>query len=352
MWLFQLIFILIVGVFKLLELIIKGIVSIFSNESTTSSSSSQSSSSAASDEDMISVIAKSMTIGAYCALGDGNLDSRELAKLRRWKKDFVSKMKDGIRSEIDRAMENEIDNSIAGVSEERLHKACSNIKDVGDPFKSMTMELSFEIVAADHKVMPSELACLHKIARLLDISSTKFKDLEDKYLRPIQLKAATSGNADASENELLLGIVPTWSKEQKLAQLTSEFAKYNARMQAIRSDEQRAQCRRMLEIIASMREEIITGRKPTTSQNKQPHSSPSPTSRSGPSIPPPIPSKDEVLLNIDPALSPQEKLSKLDEEEVKWKGRLSNKLSDTAQEKCEYAIQAIRRLRNFYKSQI
>ena len=293
-----------------------------------------------------------MTVGAYCALGDGNIDSRELSTLRRWKNEFVSKMKAGIQSKIDTAMENEIHKSITGVSEERLHTACSKLKGVGDPFKSMTMGLAFEIVAADHKVEPSELACLQKIARLLDIPSTKFKELEDKHLRPIQIKAATTGNTNASENEQLLGIDPSWTKDQKLAQLTSEFSKYNARMQAIRSDEQRAQCRRMLEIIANMREEIITGRKPTTPSKNPSTPFSSPTTSSGPSIPPPIPSKDEILLNIDPAPSPQTKLKKLDEEEAKWKARLTNKLPAAAQAKCEDALQAIRRLRNFYQSQI
>ena len=112
----------------------------------------------------------------------------------------------------------------------------------------MTMGLAFEIVAADRKVEPSEMASLHKVARLLAISEETFKRLEEKYLKPIQITAATSGHTNASEQERLLGIDPTWSKEQKLAQLTKEFAKYNARMQAVKDETQRAQYRRLLEL--------------------------------------------------------------------------------------------------------
>jgi len=311
--------------------------------------SSNGGSSGPSDDEMISAIATSMTVGAYCALGDGNLDNREIDTLRRWKNDFVSEIKVSVRSRIDTAMENEIRASLTGVSEQRLHTACSTLKEIGDPFKTMTMGLAFEIVAADQKIEPSEMACLHKIARLLDISDTKFKDLEEKHLRPIQLKEATSGQSNATANEQLLGINPSWTKEQKLAKLTSEFSKYNARMQTVRNDEQRAQCRRMLEIIAAMREELTTGRKPSAT-NQAPSASPS--NASGPVIPAPVASKDEKLVGISPTSSPREKLLKLDEEQNRWETRMKNNLTPTAFAKCEEALQAIRRLRNLYTTQI
>jgi len=311
--------------------------------------SSNGGSSGPSDDEMISAIATSMTVGAYCALGDGNLDNREIDTLRRWKNNFVSEIKVSVRSRIDTAMENEIRASLTGVSEQRLHTACSTLKEIGDPFKTMTMGLAFEIVAADQKIEPSEMACLHKIARLLDISDTKFKDLEEKHLRPIQLKEATSGQSNATSNEQLLGINPSWTKEQKLAKLTSEFSKYNARMQTIRNDEQRAQCRRMLEIIAAMREELTTGRKPSAI-NQTPSASPS--NASGPVIPAPVASKDEKLVGISPTSSPREKLLKLDEEQNRWETRMKNNLTPTALAKCEEALQAIRRLRNLYTTQI
>jgi len=350
MWIFELIFLVILGVFKLIGFIFDALASLFSDGGTSTNNSSHSRPNTNSTEnDIVDTIAGTMTVGAYCALGDGNLNNRELETLRRWKKEFVSKIGDGVQSRVSSAMELEINSSTTGVTEQRLHTACSRLKDLGEPFKTMTMGLAFEIVAADHKIEPAEMACLHKIARLLDISDTKFKDLEEKHLRPIQLKEATSGQSNANANEQLLGINPSWTKEEKLAKLTSEFSKYNARMQTIRNDEQRAQCRRMLEIIAAMREELTTGRKPSAI-NQAPLASPS--DASGPVIPAPAASKDEKLVGISPTSSPREKLLKLDEEQNRWETRMKNNLTPTALAKCEEALQAIRRLRNLYTTQI
>ena len=305
-------------------------------------------------QEMLEALASSMTVGVYCALGDGNLDNRELATLRRWKSDFVSKTPDAIGPHLDAAMEAEIQKSLRGVSEEHLHHACLSQRPLPDVFKDMTMGLAFEIVAADRKVEPSELATLHKVARLLAISDETFKRLEEKYLKPIQTAAATSGHTNASEQERLLGIDPTWSKEQKLAQLTKEFAKYNARMQSVKDEAQRAQCRRMLEIIAAIREEIITGRKPAPPPNRDtPPPLPRPASEGPrPVIPPAVGSKDEILIGVDLNRSPRQKLTFLAEEEARWQGRMSNHLPPAALAKCEAALLAIRRLRNVYQAQL
>jgi uncharacterized tellurite resistance protein B-like protein len=313
----------------------------------------------ATEHDMLSALASSMTVGVYCALGDGNLDNREIATLRRWKDEFVRKTPPEVSAKIAAAMETEIQRCLRGVSEDHLHRSCLSQRQLPDEFKTMTMGLAFEIVAADRKVEPSEMACLQKVARLLAISDETFGRLEEKYLKPIQLAAATSGPANASENERLLGIDPSWPKDRKLAQLTSEFAKYNARMQSVTDETRRAQCRRMLEIIGEMREELLTGRRPTP----QPSPAPKPTAHASPprtpttprpsaSIPPPVGSKDEILIGVDLSQPPRQRLTFLDAEEARWKGRLTNQLPPAALAKCEAALQAIRRLRNVYQAQL
>jgi uncharacterized tellurite resistance protein B-like protein len=313
----------------------------------------------AAENEMLNALASSMTIGVYCALGDGNLDNRELATLRRWKDEFVRKTPPEISSKIGASMEAEIQNSLRGVSEDHLHRACHSQQDLPDEYKTMTMGLAFEIVAADRKVESSEMACLQKVARLLSISDETFRRLEEKHLKPIQLTAATSGQANGSEQEKLLGIDPTWPKERKLAQLTSEFTKYNARMQTARDDNVRAQCRKMLEIIADLREELLTGRKPNRTPTEQPRTTsggsprPAPTTqRPATPIPGPVGSKDEILIGMDLNLPPRQKLAFLDGEEARWKGRMANHLPPAAMAKCETALQAIRRLRNVYQAQL
>lgn len=303
-------------------------------------------------EAMLEAVAATMTVGVYCALGDGNLDNRETATLRRWKDEFLKKVGDEGAVVIGRAMEAEIQRSLRGVSEERLHQACLKQHSLPIELRSMTMGLAFEIVAADKKIEPAELASLQKVARLLAIPVETFKRLEDKYLKPIQVEAATSGHIDAGDHERLVGIDPSWPKDRKLAQLTSEFAKYNARMQTARDDAMRAQCRKMLEIIADLREELLTGRKPIRTPAPQATATPRPAPRPSASIPPPIGSKDEILIGVDLSQPPRQRLTFLDAEEARWKGRMANQLPPAALAKCETALQAIRRLRNVYQDQL
>lgn len=303
-------------------------------------------------DEMLKAICSAMTVGVYCGLSDGNLDNREIASLRRWKDEFLKQVPDDAVRIIGPAMEAEIIRSMRGVSEDRLHQACQSQKILPVEMRTMTMGLAFEIVAADRKIEPAELACLQKIARLLQVPDETYKRLEEKHLKPIQLEAATSGPANASEHERLLGIDPSWPKDRKLAQLTSEFAKYNARMQSVRDETQRAQCRRMLEIIADFREELLTGRRPNRTPAPQATASPRPVPRPTAAIPPPIGSKDEILLGVDLSQPPRQRLTYLDAEEARWKGRMANQLPPAAQAKCETALQAIRRLRNVYQAQL
>ena len=309
--------------------------------------------------EMLEAISASMTIGVYCGLSDGNLDNRETATLRRWKDEFIKKVPSEATSIIGNAMETEIHRSMRGVSEDRLHQACQSQKSLPVELRTMTMGLAFEIVVADRKIEPAELACLQKVARLLAIPDESYRRLEEKHLKPIQLAAATSGSAIASEHEKLLGIDASWPKDRKLAQLTSEFAKYNARMQTARDDTQRAQCRRMLEIIADLREELITGRKPNRSPTPTPRPISQAVPRSTPStprptatFPAPVGSKDEILIGIDLNTPPRQRLTFLEAEEARWKGRMTNQLPPAALAKCETALQAIRRLRNVYQAQL
>ena len=131
-------------------------------------------------EEMLEAVAASMTVGVYCALGDGNLDNRETATLRRWKDEFLKKVGDEAAPMIGKAMEAEIQRSLRGVSEERLHQACLKQKSLPVELRSMTMGLAFEVVAADKKVEGSEIASLQKVARLLAIPEETYKRLEDR----------------------------------------------------------------------------------------------------------------------------------------------------------------------------
>ena len=82
-----------------------------------------------------------------------------------------------------------------------------------------------------------------------------------------------------------------------------------------------------------------------------PRSTPN-TPRPASSIPAPVGSKDEILIGVDLTQPPRQRLTFLEAEEARWKGRMTNHLPPAALAKCETALQAIRRLRNVYQAQL
>lgn len=290
--------------------------------------------------------AASMTVGMYCALVDGRVDRRERRSLQHWKQLFVEQAPTELRSRLASALELRMACSENGVTDSNLYAACHALCTLPAEFRLKVMTMAFEVVAADEAVLHSEVQSLRLVARQMLISDAKFKELEQKYLQHLrssepETQTTPLGNAQ----ERLFGINPAWPQELKLAQLTNEFAKLNSRMQSMRDEDQRTRYREMLKDIAQYRDELITGRKPAPPVTQT--SAPS----HNPQVPPPVASKEELLLGIDPSLGVAEKLARLDAEESRWRGRLANQLLPAAKAKCEEALQAIARLRDAYRNQ-
>jgi hypothetical protein len=189
------------------------------------------------------------------------------------------------------------------------------------------------------------MACLRKVADLLSISDETFRRLESQHLEPIRIKELTSSDNGGDNRWKALDIDPSWPKERKLAKLNDEFQKYNARMSNVSDHQKRMECKRMLEIIAELRDELQHGPKPKPVPKPAPR-----TTEPKPKGPPA--SRDEVLVGIDPCLSPSEKLKLLDKEEARWKARQELQIAPAAKAKCDAALTAIGRLRNLYRTQL
>lgn len=292
-------------------------------------------------------VSSGLTVGAYCALGDGHLDSRELRLIQELKESLLEAAPADVRAQLRPLMDQELETSLRGVSEDRLHQACRSHSHLPEQFKGMTMQLAFKVVAADSRVDDREMACLRKVAELLAISDDTFRRLEAQYLEPIRIKDLTSENADGDKRWWALGIDSAWPKERKLAKLNDEFQKYNARMSNLVDQTKRMECKRMLEIIAELRDELQNGPKP-----KPLPKSGSASRTADPAPKGPTASRDEALIGIDPSISPSEKLKLLDKEESRWKARQELQIAPAAKAKCTAALIAIGRLRNLYRSQL
>lgn len=298
-------------------------------------------------QEIAKAVSSGLTVGVFCALGDGHMDSRELKLIQELKESLLEAAPADARARLRPLMDQELETSLRGVSEDRLHQACRSHSHLPEHFKGMTMQLAFKVVAADGRVDDREMACLRKVAGLLAISDETFRRLESQHLEPIRIKDLTNDNADGDKRWKALGIVPTWPKDRKLAKLNDEFQKYNARMSNLSDQSKRMECKRMLEIIAELRDELQNGPKP------KPAPRPAPAPRnSDPTPKGPPASRDEVLVGIDPSLSPSAKLKLLEKEEARWKARQELQIAPAAKAKCDAALIAIGRLRNLYRTQL
>jgi uncharacterized tellurite resistance protein B-like protein len=300
-------------------------------------------------QEIAKAVSSGLTVGVYCALGDGHMDSRELKLIQELKDSLLEAAPADARAQLRPLMDQELETSLRGVSEDRLHQACRSHSHLPEHFKGMTMQLAFKVVAADGRVDDREMACLRRVAGLLAISDETFQRLESQHLEPIRIKDLTNDNADVDKRWKALGIDPTWSKDRKLAKLNDEFQKYNARMSSLSDQTKRMECKRMLEIIAELRDELQNGPKPKPKPVPKPTPAPR-TTEPKPNGPPA--SRDEVLVGIDPSLSPSEKLKLLDKEEARWKARQELQIAPAAKAKCDAALIAIGRLRNLYRTQL
>jgi uncharacterized tellurite resistance protein B-like protein len=300
-------------------------------------------------QEIAKAVSSGLTVGVFCALGDGHMDSRELKLIQELKESLLEAAPADARARLRPLMDQELETSLRGVSEDRLHQACRSHSHLPEHFKGMTMQLAFKVVAADGRVDDREMACLRKVAGLLAISDETFRKLESQHLEPIRIKDLTNDNADGDKRLKALGIDPTWPKDRKLAKLNDEFQKYNARMSNLSDQTKRMECKRMLEIIAELRDELQNGPKP----KPKPLPKPTPAPRINDSTPkgPPA-SRDEVLVGIDPSLSPSAKLKLLEKEEARWKARQELQIAPAAKAKCDAALIAIGRLRNLYRTQL
>ena len=300
-------------------------------------------------KELAETISAGLTVGVYCAQGDGHVDSRELKLIHELRDGLLGAAAVEARGMLGTLMEKELQISLRGVSEERLHHACRLHSNLPEHFKGMTMQLAFKVVAADGRVDDREMECLRRVSALLGISDETFKKLESQHLEPIRIKDLANDQTSGDGRWKAFGIDPSWPKDRKLTVLNQEFQKYNARMSNISDQARRMECKRMLEIIAELREELTTGRKPPPKTATTPPPLPKPST---PRPRGPTPTRDEELIGIDPSLSPREKLSSLEREEARWKARLGLQITPAAKAKCESALQTIRRLRNVYQAQL
>lgn len=194
--------------------------------------------------------ALSIKIGMAVAMADGSLDPTEGEVLKAWITKAISPYDDTKRDHLkviyNKAMKESYEAAQKGeLSLSDLTAQLNQIAETSSRYE--TIELCFDVMAADGIADPEELKTIKKIAEALELDFSEIEKLRDQKL--IGLDTAT----DQASVEDLLGIENDWSEDRIKKHLRTEFQKWNDRLNTLAEGENRDNAQRMLNLIADAR---------------------------------------------------------------------------------------------------
>lgn len=195
--------------------------------------------------------ALSVKIGIAIAMSDGRLDGSEGETIQAWIKNEISAYTQEKQEEL-KAIYNDAMREAyeaAKTGELSLSEVTSRLNEIGEvSTKYETLELCFDVMAADGVADAAELKIIRKIADALDLDLDEIEKMKDQKI--IGLNADLSSQASIQD---ILGIDPKWSDERTKRHLRDEFQKWNNRLMTLSEGEERDNAQRMLDLISEAR---------------------------------------------------------------------------------------------------
>ncbi len=190
-----------------------------------------------------------LKIAMAMAMSDGSLDKKEGELMRQWVKRSIRSSSGEEDSRMKEIFNQTLRESNAEAKEGSLslQPLASRLNDIGETSgKYQAFELASQIMAADHKADPSEIKALSDLAEWLGLDNKRVTEMMDASFVQLDLNISTSV-------EDLLGIKLDWSDERVKKYLTSEFSKWNSRLNTLPEGKERDNVQCLLERIAAAR---------------------------------------------------------------------------------------------------
>ena len=196
--------------------------------------------------------AKALSVGIAVAVAtlDGPLNPKEASVIQEWMRHHINqysrdrqeKLKDRLNNAFKRAFER------ANAKNLNLDALISDLSKLGlRASNQLLLELLVKVISADNEVTPDEMGMIKNIGSRLGVDIDEIKAMADKAFLDMHVSAVD----DSLEG--ILGIAPDWTKDQILAHLRKEFAKWNGRIQALENEQEKKKAQQMLDAIASAR---------------------------------------------------------------------------------------------------
>lgn len=195
--------------------------------------------------------ALSLKIGMAVAMADGSLDDTEGMVLKKWVQKSIAPYSDDKRDRLkevyNSAMKDAYD--AANKGDLVISALTERLNEIGEKTsKYETLELCFEVMAADGVADTEEIILIRKVAEALNLDMDEVDKMRDQQI--VGLDTSASGHANI---EVILGIEQNWSNDDIKRHLRKEFQKWNNRLNTLNEGEERQNAQLMLERIAEAR---------------------------------------------------------------------------------------------------
>jgi uncharacterized tellurite resistance protein B-like protein len=193
----------------------------------------------------------SLKIGMALAMADGSLDDTEGETLKHWIIKAISPFSEDkmqhLKKVYNQAMKEAYDASKNGSLV--ISKLTNRLNEIAEKsIKYETIELCFEVMAADGVADDEEIKLIHKLADALNLDMNEIEKMRDQ-----KIVGLSSSSASNSSIEALLGIDPSWSADETKRHLRIEFQKWNNRLNTLTDKEEKAKAQEMLDRISEAR---------------------------------------------------------------------------------------------------
>jgi len=193
----------------------------------------------------------SVKVGMAVAMADGSLDDSEGEVLKSFVKKaiapFADDKKDYLKGIYNDAML--VAHTAAKNGELSLSELTTELNEIADiSSKYETIELCFDVMAADGVADANELKMIRRVADALELDLDEIEKMRDRKIVGLETNLGEQANI-----EDILGIEPDWSEAQIKQHLLTEFTKWNNRLNALSEGGERNNAQQMLDLVAEAR---------------------------------------------------------------------------------------------------
>ena len=197
-------------------------------------------------------VALALKIGMAVAMSDGSLDDEEGETLKEWIirsiDPFPDEKRERLKALYNSAMEEAYLEAKSG--DLSLSVLTNRMNEIGEKTtKYETIELCFEVMAADGIADAEEIKMIRKVSEALSLDLDEINKMRDQKI--ISLDSRLSDHVSVED---LLGIENGWDNVRIKKHIRTEFQKWNDRLNTLAEGDERDNAQRMLTILAEARE--------------------------------------------------------------------------------------------------